>query len=311
MIRTKTRPNMTRRAALAGGLAGLILPGTAWPQDTDRELEGGLGGTGIVGILTDFGSLIVAGNYVKTDASTVVTDGFGRLREADLALGDSLTVEAAAQNGILMAQRVHLTHPLVGQITRIERGGRRITVNGTVVTVPQGLGRFGVGSRVAVSGLWNGDMVEASRIAATRGSQDLVSGTVNRHGTGPTIGGAPISGRGRNTLKDASFATAVGSFDLTTGELQSSQITIGRFVGAAGPLERLSIEGYLEPSRQAPGFRIAGLGHSFERNLSLAEFQNQRVLFNGAYAGRFDAQRAIVLPDTAVGRRRVLRNLSR
>jgi hypothetical protein len=77
------------------------------------------------------------------------------------------------------------------------------------------------------------------------------------------------------------------------------------------PLRRLVVEGYLEPTREAPGLRVAGLGHSFARNLRLAEFSNNRVLFAGSYSGRFDAETAIVLPNSVEERRRALLRMSR
>lgn len=299
----------SRRSALAVGVSGLLLPRIAWPQSTERELEGGIGGTGIVGVLTDFGSLIVSGNRVQTDDQTRFSDGFGPLVQSDLRVGDSLTIEAAGPAEALVARRVHVTHPLVGTIASLSQAGS-VTVNGVSVRAPGGLAGLRVGDRVAVSGLWRGTEVIASRITLTETTEDLISGDVALGFGSLRVGPVRLRGRGIAGLSDGSFASATGRFDPDSGIFRVTNLTIARFVGAAGPLARLSIEGFLAPTRSAPGYRISGLGHSFERRLDLSPYARGRVLFNGGYTGRFAAETALVLPADRLQRRRVLRNLA-
>ncbi len=302
--------NFSRRGLLVAGISALTLPHVATGQATQRDVEGGIGGTGIVGILTDFGSLIVGGNYLRTDGQSRYTDAFGQVRAEDLRLGDSLTVEAAGSPGALAARRVHITHPLQGPISAVLEGGRRLVVNGVSVVLDVAPSNVQVGMRVAVSGLWRGDTVVASRIAPAKSAQDLVSGDLTRGFGRLQIGSVVVRGSGLSGLEGGSFVTAVGQYDAATDRLQVQDVQPGRFFGAAGPLQRLSIEGYLTPTQVAPGYRVAGLGHSFERNLRLAEFANSRVLFNGGYTGKFAADSAVVLPDAFAPRRRILRRLS-
>lgn len=304
-----TKPS--RRAMLRLGAAATLVPGSLWAQASQRDVEGGIGGTGIVGMLTDFGSLIVAGARVQTDFRTQVRDGFGRLALADLSIGDSLTIEASGPADSLLARRVHLTHPVVGRITQRLAGGRRLTVNGVEVLLDTPARGFDVGERVAVSGLWRGAFVEAARIASARSSLDLVSGDVFGRGRSKRIGAVAVSGPGVRGLKTGSFATALGQYDDATGIMQVQEVQRDRFFGSAGPLKRLAIEGYLDPTRQAPGFRVSGLGHSFERNLVLEDLAARRVLLTGPYTGLFDAKQATLLPDTFAQQRRVLRAISR
>ncbi|GFE51592.1 hypothetical protein So717_33450 [Roseobacter cerasinus] len=299
----------SRRSALAAGLSGLLLPQIAWPQPTERELEGGIGGTGIVGVLTEFGSLIVSGNRVQTDGQTRFSDGFGVMAQSDLRVGDSLTVEAAGPKEALVARRVHVTYPLVGTISGLSQTGG-LTVNGVSVRAPGGWAGLSVGDRVAVSGLWRGQEVIASRIAPTERTDDLISGDVAQAFTSIRVGPVRLRGRGIAGLPDGSFASATGQFDPESGRFRVTDLTNTRFVGAAGALTRLSIEGFLAPTRAAPGYRISGLGHSFERRLDLSPYAQGRVLFNGGYTGRFAAETALVLPAGRSERRRVLRNLA-
>ena len=303
-------PKLSRRAALGLGIAAVFGPGQLWAQTARPDVEGGIGGTGIVGLLTDFGSLIVAGNYLRTDAQTRYTDGFGRLSKSDLQVGDSLTVEASGPSNALVARRVHVTHPVVGTITARSGNGREITVNGVTVRLDQRAGAFGVGARVAVSGLWRGPLVQGARLAPARSTQDLVSGDVTRSGGVTRVGGVAVRGNGTGSIAPGSFASIVGRFNADTGVLQAARVSNARFTGAAGALARLSIEGYLDPTSRAPGYRVAGLGHSFERNLNLSAFATSRVLLNGAYTGRFAAQGAVVLPEGFGAQRRVLRQIS-
>ena len=307
-----TKTHFSRRMVLATGAASIVLPHSTFGQSIESPVEGGIGGTGIVGLLTEFGSLVVSGNYIRTDAQTRYTDGYGVLRERHLRLGDSLTIEASGPSHALVARRVHVTHPLVGPITAITRGGREILVNGVAVTFERPLRGYAVGARVAVSGLWQGSQVRASGVAPARSDQDLVSGDVTRGGGFGRlrIGGAMVQGRGLGGLPVGSFATVVGRYMPVENVMSASSSKAGRFFGTAGPLQRLSIEGYLAPTDSAPGYKIEGLGHSFARNLRLDNYANKRMLFNGGYTGRFAAQSAIELPESSGQRNRVLSRLS-
>ncbi len=298
---TSCRPN--RRTFMSSGLCATLLPGAGWAQSTKRDVEGGLGGTGIVGVLVDFGSLILAGQTVQTDEQTRVETRFGPLPVDQLRAGDSLTVEAERfASDKVIARRVELTYPLVGVVTALDSSEGTLTVNGVAVFVETRITGFGIGDRVAVSGLWREDTVVASRISKAPGLLDLVAGTVGRG----YVSGVQLSSGATTLGQSGRFATVVGRFDTTKGAMDVQKIEFDRFTGAAGPLKSLSVEGWLEPTSAAPGFRIAGLGHSFARNLNLAPFQDQRVLFSGPYTGRFAANSALVLPDNPGARRRLL-----
>ena len=50
------------------------------------------------------------------------------------------------------------------------------------------------------------------------------------------------------------------------GTVTVSQVSAGRFQGqGARSLRALLVEGYLEPADRSPGYRVSGLGHSFDR----------------------------------------------
>ncbi|MCH2163904.1 MAG: DUF5666 domain-containing protein [Marinovum sp.] len=292
--------------SLTWGGAGLLLPGLGHAQSSPRDIEGGIGGTGIVGILTDFGSLIVAGHKIETTSDTQYFNGFGQITENDVHRGHALTVEAQTQNGQLEARRVFVTYPLVGLILDISDGGRTLTVNGVDVILERRQSGLAPGQRVAVSGVWQGNRVIASALQPAEKTADLISGTVAR-GKTTSIAGVELQGAGVASLTDAGFGSVVGTYLAEQNRLIAQRVSNARFLGAAGPLQRLAIEGYVEPSNDAAGYRIAGLGHSFEPGPDFAQFGDKRVLFEGGYTGRFAVQAALILPSSPDPRRRLLR----
>ena len=165
-----------------------------------------------------------------------------------------------------------------------------------------------MGDRVAVSGLWRGQQVVGSLLSPAQSELDLVSGDVSRGQQGPRIGGVTVRGLGLTRPEPRSFATAIGQYDPAKGRLSVRSVEPNRFKGAAGRLQRLSVEGYLDRTNEAPGYRISGLGHSFKRNLRFERYKDQRVLFDGPYESSFAVEKARVLPENFEARRRLLRN---
>lgn len=288
----------------------MVWTGLAGAQSEEREAEGGIGGTGIVGVLTDFGSLIVAGARVETYSGTQFINAFGPIGEDSLQLGDALNVEATTHGGQLRAERVLVTHPLVGQISAISGNGRTLRVNGVRVILEGSDTGLRIGERAVVSGVWRGDSVYASRVTQTRVAQDVIAGTLDRRALSSFIGPVRLRGSGLGRIASGGYATLVGRYDVSRDAFVADGSTSGRFLQQRAPLRRLIVEGYLEPTREAPGYRVAGLGHSFARNLQLAPLNDQRVLFSGDYTGLFAASAATVLPEGLQARRRLLRQIS-
>jgi hypothetical protein len=301
------KTDWTRRRALLAGAAALAAPAVG-AQQAPRDAEGGIGGTGIVGVLTGFGSLIVAGTRVSQDPETRYLNAFGRMGPGDLAIGHSLTVEAVRAGGALVARRVQVAYPLIGRITRLMPQG--FVVNGVPV-IWTGRAAAATGDRVAVSGLWRGNSVVASRVdPAPARAADLIAGDFIRDRNGGGIGGVTLRGRGLAGAADGDYATCRGRFDTAAATFRVYLVDVGRFTGAAGALQHLKVEGFLTPSDTAPGYRLAGLGHSFERDLVLEPFARARALFEGPYTGRFAADRATRLPEARAERHALLRRLS-
>lgn len=281
-------------------------------RDDRKPAEGGIGGTGIVGLLSEFGSLIINGEKVITDSGTRYSDALGSISPNALSIGNSLTIEARRENDGLSAKRVHLTHPLIGKIEKSSSDGATLSINGIIVRVePQARRTALRGDTVAVSGTWRGTEVIASHMAIrATDTPSVIAGSVR-----PSDEAGSIT-IGATTIRLPEFAPrlAFGSFATATGTMHASvfnasRVTPNRFVGAAGALKELLVEGYLDPIGKAPGFEISGLGHSFAPTTQLDAFAGSRVVFGGAYNGTFEAAWGIPLPVSFRQRQRLMRVL--
>ena len=284
---------ISRRLLLASSGAAL-LAGCAptLPARSDQDpLEGGIGGTGIVGVLSDFGSLLIAGLSLTHSAKVETHPDLGN---AELAVGQSLTVFAQAQRSRIVARYIRRTPPLAGPRGRPGRPGAAFSVNGVdVVTEPGTLGQLpGTNQRVVVHGVWRGDAVVASRFE-TGGNQDMIAGTLARRSGRLVLGTTPLDIDAPH-LQPGTYATAFGRF--VAGRLQVDTLDVGRFGFQGGPqitLDQLAIEGFLEPSAQLPGHRISGLGHSFDASAKVSDLAGRRAVYFGPYTGAFATRQAL------------------
>lgn len=304
---------LSRRAMLAGTGASVI--GACAPEDQAADADpnqpkGGIGGTGIVGTLTDFGSLIINGLRVQLPAGLTVRSALGPLEHSQLAVGQNLTVEAARTADGLEARRVRVVHPIVGPVDDVSSDGRTLTVGGVPVVIEEGapnqLTRRGL---VAVSGAWQRSRIVASRIEPAGPTARLsVSGTLRQASTGAwTLGSVPVRLRAGNTAADGAFGTAFGT--LANGAMDVAALQVGRFTGAAGPLIALSVEGYFAATKTAPFNTIDGLGHELSSKSDLSGLLDHRVLLTGSYDGRFVVEQGDILDDSFEARRARFRKL--
>lgn len=293
--------NKTRRQALTllgstalfGGLAS-----HATSQDEPDPFEGGIGGTGIVGTVYGAGALSVNGLGVDVTTRTAIRSAFGRVNTASLAPGQVLTIEAQKDRSGIKARDIFIDYALVGTL---QQNGASASVNGVpLVDWRSALGQGQAGQRVAVSGVWTPSGVRPNRIDAAPAGPDLIAGTFN----GRQIGGVTLA-TGATLPDRGSYTVALGQAG--DGGFDVERFRTGRFATFSG-LRLLSVDGYLEPTRNAPGFRIAGLGHSFARNAELSQIGGRRAIYFGPYSGRFDARVGYIVPDRYTARQRALRD---
>lgn len=319
-------PDRDATGAAPGGTAAGPEPEPAvLAANEDRPSEGGIGGTGIVGTFNGFGSLLVNGLRIATPDGLSVSDAFGARTLADLALGKSLTIEAAQAGGTLSARRVFIAHPLIGTVE--QAGAGRLRCLGISLSLEPGsplLDADGAafipaaGDRVAISGHWRGERIVATRVdRLSDDGPDVIAGALRESvADGPgrlggvklgRLGGVELVGSGLERPAAGGYVTARGRYE--GGSFLVSDLDEGRFTGAAGNLTRLSVEGYLETVPGAPGYSLSGLGHGFDAEARLAALESTRAIFTGPYEGTFKVSHGLPLPERAAARRQVLAEL--
>ncbi len=147
---------------ITGVAAAVCIAGVAGADPEDPDREGGILGTGILGNVTALGSIYVNGQHVNFDADFPVTGGFGPMMARDLLPGDTVAVVAVPEGDAWRATSIRRMVPLMGPVAQIS--GNEIHVLGNLVVAERDLGDLSVGDWVAVSGLWKGKTVMASRI---------------------------------------------------------------------------------------------------------------------------------------------------
>jgi len=296
-----TRLNRRHILSLMGATALTgCAPAISTAQLGDDPFEGGIGGTGIVGLMTGTGSVLVNGLRVEIPDNTRIFANVSTASDSMLVPGTALSMVAYARRGRFEAQQIDIDAPLIGTLTRTSRG---FAINGTSVQIDRA-GSF-TGQRVAAHGLWQPDgSLRGSLVQVIPGDTDSVAGVaVGSPDAGWKIGQTPVILPQGGLLIAGQFAVASGQF--ADGTFNATSLELGRFRGGQA-LRQLSIEGYLEPIAAAPGFRISGLGHSFDRRLALNPFAQLRALYFGPYDGRFRARRAVVLPENQGTRQALL-----
>ncbi|MEM7547766.1 MAG: DUF5666 domain-containing protein [Pseudomonadota bacterium] len=310
MMDAARRSLLTALGASAFATACAPLPRIAGTEQEDPR--GGIGGTGIVGTLTGFGSLLINGQRIEIAETAEILGPLGPLAQTDLAVGQVLSVEANRAEGVLQARRILIADPLIGPIDAVAEDRRSLTILGVRVLLdPSATLNATPGQRLVVSGLWRGTEIVATRLAPAEPGLDAIAG-VMEGGTGDQITVSGISVR----LSRALTAPPIGNFVILRGRagagpFNATAIAAGRFTGAAGALENLSVEGYLSPVPTAPGYEVDGLGHSFDTAARLDAFADGRTLFEGPYTGLFEVSTGLRLPEDAAERAEMLSRAER
>lgn len=122
----------------AGGLGSTGSPAAGGIGGTGGPLAGGLGGTGIVGSVTGFGSICVNGHEIAYGADTPVLRDGGVVAPGELAIGQIVAVEAAAQGDAWIARTISVLDAVAGPVTAVDDDGRSLRVLGQPVHADAG-----------------------------------------------------------------------------------------------------------------------------------------------------------------------------
>lgn len=281
----------TSHASQEGGIGG-------------TGIEGGIGGIGgigaqasigVFGAITGFGSLYVNGLRIETGAIPSVDSVLGPSPVTALRAGDAVAITASTgPGGGLQAEAIARFLPLVGPVSAVDDGLR---VMGTPVILGSGalsVAGLSVGDPVAVSGLWRGGAVLATRITKVDGAaEDWISGTLfPANGGGAVIGATPIRAA---DLRRGGFATARGQF--VDGVFNAAEIDHRPMAVFDGPVARLVVEGFLAPNPGAPGVHLSGFGLPFDPASPIAPVIGERSVFEGPFDGAYRVETRRASPD--------------
>ncbi len=231
---------------------------------TGRVADGGtgIGGTGLIGTITAFGSIWVNGEEVHYSEDLPVGIYERQSTPQDLRIGQVVEVEADERQGRLMARRIDVRHAVAGVIESIDRQRNEIVVLGQHIRLPEDdatTSNLRVGDRIGVSGLRDGQgRIIASHLdTPPEGTPAFVRGPVERiEGDRMIIGGAEFelpAGQSRQGLTRGREVTLYGRQE--GSRLRPTRMKLAQEIPFAGRVERLSVEGFVGPQ----GRRIAGL----------------------------------------------------
>lgn len=217
--------------------------------------NGGMGGTGIVGVITGFASICVNGVEVHYDASTpVFSDGRAAMAR-ELAVGQVVAVRASGAGAQVAARNIAVIHAVIGPVSRVDLSTGQLELLGQTVSAddPGDLSNLKSGDWVQVSGyrLSSGE-VAASRIEpiAAR-AQAQITGQIGQvDASGFTLYGARIRLDKLSLPSGAVPGTEVavrGSWDGISLIAQGIEIDPTRH--GVGRVDNVVLEGYVHALR--------------------------------------------------------------
>lgn len=221
---------------VVAGLFGGALAQDKAPEKEERE--GGILGTGIVGTVTALGSIEVNSQRVVFAADMMAEGRLGPMPAADLRPGDVVVAEVVPEGRDWRAMRLEEFLALVGPAAADG------TIAGVAVRSDAALKE---GDWYAVSGLWKGRELMASRIRAVpRQEMVLVRGTYMEGHVGGVVADLP------DTVPfGASIAVRIGP----AGDVIAYRR--GLFGGQMG---KVIVEGYLSPPDADGMYTVLGSG---------------------------------------------------
>lgn len=225
-------------------------------DNAKTEREGGIIGTGIVGTITHLGSIHVNGQHILFDDEMKVAGSVPLITAGELKPGHTVAVIATRDNGGWHAQHIRQVLPLVGPATAVQDG--LVSVLGTEVTVA-GHADIQVGDWVAISGLWEGQTVRASRIEKLTNTehQARLSGTYLGLDAQARalIGASAINGFEPQHLSPGDLVRVIGQ--PTPDGIRAERLETGLFAGAVGVVQ---VQGYYSAPQPSGLYTVLGSG---------------------------------------------------
>ncbi len=279
----------------------------------DPDDEGGIGGTGvelagdtgIVGVVTGFGSICVGGTEVHYDASTPVTMDGVSSEPSVLAVGSVVEVVAAGRGDELTALSIGVTNEVAGVVSAVDATRGELTVAGQRVAITSSTwADFDDGpGRLDAAGIEVGDTV---RVAGLRSPDGAISATqVQRiDGAVETFVSGPVQlRRGRSFIGDAEVVFAGGAPKIDAGRRlrvrgawSDGRLLVERAetlpeVPFSGRVAELAIEGFVSPQSGGSGMRVGAFDLAVDDPSALPAAGARVRVRASARRGRYVAER--------------------
>ncbi|OED49562.1 hypothetical protein AB838_05735 [Rhodobacteraceae bacterium (ex Bugula neritina AB1)] len=246
----------------------------AFAQESE-EREGGIIGTGIAGTVTALGSIEVNGQQIRFDDTLPVDDSLPGMTAASLRPGHTVAVTVQPEGTGWRALHIRQIWPLAGPVESADNG--RLTILGSEVEAGELAKDVEPGDWLAVSGLWQGNRVLASRLDVLPQDyrQARLSGSYlgpDRQG-GHLVGGTRLYGWKPEQLQPGVVLRVVGA--AVPGGIAASQVETGLFSAGA---EVVLIEGYYSDPNPDGLYTVLGSGLSAFTSNPLMISTDDRVI---------------------------------
>jgi len=261
--------------------------------------NGGIGGTGIVGVITGFASICVNGVEVHYDDATPIQDNGQPVKAGTLTVGQMVAVVARGQGDELQAQRIALQHQAVGPVERVDVPRREVRVLGQTVHWSGDTGALAAlrpGQWVRVSGLRLSDgSIESTHVQTVAAqAQASLSGPAE-HGPDGSIrvAGATINTRALGLMDGLRlWRAALGGQEVRLqgpwdgGQLLATAQEVQPTRNALGAVERVVVEGFVKSASKdaldiGQGRMVWGAQVSERQRAGLSPEREQRVRITG------------------------------
>ncbi len=230
-------------------------PSRQLAYNTGPDDESGLGGTGIIGAITGFGSIFVNGVEVEIDRRTRLSVDGEVVDEHPFARGEVVEIVATGK-GLMHARELTVRHEVIGTVERSDLGTRTFRVLGQIVLAPPSSAALPLpGERVAISGFRDPQgRIHATRVAPAGQTPGLVTGALRYDAQGVArIGELQILLPGDNRVTDGAMVRVTGKADGHVLTAQRVRVLPATPFGKA--VRRLLVQGFLYKSGSG-GYRI-------------------------------------------------------
>ena len=300
-----------------------------------EEREGGLIGTGriaVIGVVSELGSIVVNGMRVQYDPDLMVDTAFGREPAALLTPGHQVSAIVTNQNGGWQAQSIERVTAIVAPVTDIDHYARSINVGGIDVSLanigtnsglPDPIAELAIGEWLAVSGIWDGDLVDATHLqtiaprahAMVTGSAIAVEAGDGAHWR---IGSMLIDGLGAAAVRSDDRIAVRGMLSRANG---TWRLLADRFAvhDIGSHFDAILVDGYVSRPDQLGHYTVFGTGvralatsndmRVGHRRIYCAKQNGAALSTNATAENRVTMMTAVELPDDPAETQAILTNL--